>query len=50
MTANRAFEIRSGYNHTLGANYDGEGESEFRYFFRQNTERVGFAFTIRAGA
>lgn len=38
MTTNRAFEIRSGYNHTLGANYDGEGVNFA--IFSAHAERV----------
>ncbi|HCM9037125.1 TPA: hypothetical protein N5H24_003375, partial [Salmonella enterica subsp. enterica serovar Paratyphi B] len=38
MTTNRAFEIRSGYSHTLGANYDGEGVNFA--IFSAHAERV----------
>lgn len=48
MTTNRAFEIRSGYSHTLGANYDGEGVNFA--IFSAHAERVELAFTIRAGS
>lgn len=38
MTTNRAFEIRAGYSHTLGANYDGEGVNFA--IFSAHAERV----------
>lgn len=38
MTTNRTFEIRSGYSHTLGANYDGEGVNFA--IFSAHAERV----------
>ncbi len=48
MTTNKAFEIRSGCSHTLGANYDGEGVNFA--IFPPCRNASSFVFTIRAGS